>query len=74
LSIPNVFPSSSQCVPHVLNVFCKMFPIALHFSLSHIVWPRGSSSIYINPIGRRWYRQVQSITKHAISWEGGKHI
>jgi hypothetical protein len=40
-----LFSSCSQFVPQVLNMFPKMFPLALHF-LSHIVWPRFDFHIY----------------------------
>jgi hypothetical protein len=34
--VPKVFPSGSQSVPQIPNVFPKTFPIAFHF-VSHIV-------------------------------------
>jgi hypothetical protein len=59
--VPKVFPSGSQSVPQVLNVFSNTFPITTLFFITYS-FGHGSTSMYIT-----CKRGVgEDMTKHAF--------
>jgi hypothetical protein len=52
ISVPKVFPSGSQNVPQVPNVFPRRFPISPHFY--PILFGCHSTSMYISCKEERW--------------------